>query len=179
MPMDIPVIQVEQPTAENITVLYANNEIQEDGFRPLPVNSEPAIIGVPTRLSVMNTVNDTSGLVGYINIGSATFKITRVYIPAADDDSEDTNIPIDPKTWIDNYGNIHVGPSNISDSSVSADRKVIEITATFHYVDPSTGDVVNIIKAGYRVIAVKSVDLFNYQTNFTAIRYQPQPGTNG
>lgn len=74
--------------------------------------------------------------------GSATYEILKVESVTDGDVPLIVSIPIDPKTYIDNYGYVHIGESNFPPAIAGLVNPVIRITFkyTYHYINPSTGE---------------------------------------
>ena len=76
--------------------------------------------------------------------GSVTYEVVKAEIVTVGDVVTREDCSLDPKTYIDNYGYIHVGKSNISTPEMIAANKYYEISfiPTYHYFNPTEGDIV-------------------------------------
>lgn len=162
MSMNIPTIQVDAGT-----VTYGIN-VFHDGSADLTPGT---VFNANLPARIVPNVNGNSPLYGP---GSARYEITGVTYKANGKDP--APVAIDPKTYIDNYGYIHVGPSNMP--KTNAGSYTITFKAIYSYIDPSTGDVKSYETNNLKIMPMLTgIDLF--QDRATAITYQPQPGTNG
>lgn len=77
--------------------------------------------------------------------GSTTYEIVKCETVLDGDIPTIEAIPIDPKTYIDNYGYIHIGKSNQPLTAPPGHvSPAVRITfkTRYHYTDPSTGEPV-------------------------------------
>ena len=164
MPMDIPTIEI---TADDLVI----NAV---GF-----NSEPSAlqVGTPYQLEMparlFPFIESNTPLYGP---GSVTYEITGVTIKIGVGNPEP--IAIDPKTYIDNYGIVHVGPSNMPVTNNDLRVYTITFNATYHYINPSDGTSIEIPITGLQITPVAN-SIETERARLTAITYQQQPGTNG
>lgn len=77
--------------------------------------------------------------------GSVTYSVIEV--TTDNEGHTGAAIPIDPKTYVDNYGYVHIGESNKPTDVTGAEWIVIKIKPTYHYINPSTGNNVAISPA--------------------------------
>lgn len=84
--------------------------------------------------------------------GSVTYEV--IGVTTDNENHTGAAIPIDPKTYVDNYGYIHIGASNKPTDTTGATWIVIKIKPTYHYINPSTGDNVAISPADNATINI-------------------------
>lgn len=171
MPMDIPTIQVTPPDFSGVEIYpFGGN-----GESITSNNTTPVSVQIPARVApiVTNPSKAATQLDAY-GPGSVEYTILNV---ALNDGNTETPVEIDPKTWISNYGILHVGPSNITSPSDTV-PKVITFTATYKYINPSTGVVYSLNLGNFKIVATHAA-VNVIQETLTAIKYDSQPGTNG
>lgn len=164
--MDIPTIEVE---VSKVTI-FASSFNQPSASPMTP--GEPLDLSLPARLIAKA---DTSYVQAY-GPGSVTYEVTSVQVYNETSKTYDP-VAVDPKTYIDNYGIIHVGPSNLPDYTARPKYR-IAFNAIYHYVNPSTGAAVATAINNLQITPFVSPVIL-VQDERTAIPYQPQPGTNG
>lgn len=172
MPMDIPTIEITAPefTGLNLMSYSANSPVSIES------GSNLAQVDLPARVAPIYANNSNAIFIGGYNPGSVDYNIVSVVLGATDDLPE-TPIEVDPKTFIDNYGIIHVGESNLTPWD-AVRPVVITFTATYHYVNPSDGTAASIDIGTFKITATR-MNVNVIQNENTAIQYQSQPGTNG
>ena len=171
MPMDIPTIEITAPEFAGVIVHMAGSEPVT--IQPNNTSANAATVYLPARVVPNYTTPSNAHMqLDAYGPGSLEYAILSV----EEHGNTDTPIEVDPKTFIDNYGNIHVGASNITNAGDV--RKIITFNATYKYIDPSTGTY-NATSLGNFKIAATPGQLNNIQADNTAIQYQPQPGTTG
>lgn len=171
MPMNIPTIEITAPEFAGVIVHMASSESAT--IEPNNTSANAPTIYLPARMAPnCNKPSNALMQLDAYGPGSIEYKILSVV------KSGDPEIPlaIDPKTFIDNYGNIHVGASNITNAGDV--RKIITFNATYKYIDPSTGAYNATSLGNFKIVAAPG-QLNNIQADTTAIKYQPQPGFNG
>lgn len=77
--------------------------------------------------------------------GSTTYEITKCELVTSGDIPTVESMLIDPKTYIDNYGYVHIGKSNRPNSEMTENQTIrVTFKSNYHYINPSDGDVVEV-----------------------------------
>lgn len=134
MPMDIPTYEVGEIDGSNLYIQYPYTSTMQGFANNIPVCDgarfyfQPIIIGNPSLM---------------YGPGSVTYEIVKCETVIAGDIPSIVAIPIDPKTYIDNYGYVHIGKTNqaitVAPGLVAPDVR-ITFKTRYHYTNPSTGE---------------------------------------
>ena len=73
--------------------------------------------------------------------GSARYEVVHVETDDGADHAVNENLVIDPKTYVDAYGYIHLGRTNRPTAEMGAEglNVLVRIKPTYHYINPTTG----------------------------------------
>lgn len=73
--------------------------------------------------------------------GSARYEIVHVEADDGNDHAANETLPIDPKTYVDAYGYIHLGRTNRPTAEMDSEGLgvLVRIKPTYHYLNPTTG----------------------------------------
>lgn len=71
--------------------------------------------------------------------GSVRYEVVQVEIDDGVDHATNVNLAIDPKTYVDAYGYIHIGRTNRPTAEMSNKSVLVRIKPTYHYLNPTTG----------------------------------------
>lgn len=110
--------------------------------------------------------------------GSATYEVIEV--TTDNENHTGAAIPIDSKTYVDNYGYIHIGASNKPTDITGATWIVIKIKPTYHYINPTTGNSVKVSPADNATLNIaltyesSDIEAINSE-NQRSIPYAPMP----
>lgn len=77
--------------------------------------------------------------------GSVTYEIIKCEEYTSGDIPTQNEISVDPKTYIDNYGYVHIGKSNlpvVPENGQVAPAIRVYFKTRYHYTNPSTGDAI-------------------------------------
>lgn len=132
--MAIPTYEIGAVDGTNLLIQYPNAMYTigftegADIFDGCRFYMSPLIVGNPSPL---------------YGPGSATYEIVKCEIVTSGDIPTIEAIPIDPKTYIDNYGYVHIGKSNLPNSDMTESQGIrITFKSTYHYINPSDGETV-------------------------------------
>lgn len=105
---------------------------------------DESVIGITARVAVPKLVK---------------YEVVRIFtVDATDPDNPViTDAVIGPKTYIDNYGRLHVDPSNMVTLMTDDDTGMAlggywQIRATLYYIDTNTGDIASQTVDGYAIM---------------------------
>lgn len=136
MPMDIPTYKVGAVDGSNLHIQYPYTSTMQGFTDNIPVCDgarfyyQPIIVGNPSLM---------------YGPGSVTYEIVKCETVIDGDNPSIVAIPIDPKTYIDNYGYVHIGKTNQARTApmglVAPDVR-ITFKTRYHYTNPSTGEAV-------------------------------------
>lgn len=137
MPMDIPTYKVGGIDGSGLYIQYPYTSTMKGFENGIPVCDgarfyyRPIIVGNPSPM---------------YGPGSVTYEIIKCMEYLSGDIPTENDIPIDPKTYIDNYGYVHIGKSNlpvIPPNGQVAPAIRVYFKTHYHYINPSSGDVIS------------------------------------
>ena len=137
MPMDIPTYEVGGIDGSDLYIQYPYTSTMRGFAAGIPVCDgarfyyQPIIVGNPSLM---------------YGPGSVTYEIIKCTEYFSGDVPTENEIPIDPKTRIDNYGYVNIGKSNLPAATTNgqvAPAIRVYFKTRYHYTNPSTGDAIS------------------------------------